>query len=60
MVAAERNGGSKRLQEEAKAVALQFEKLFSKFAACHNNYSVAQKLSKDDISKLGKLINKLE
>ena len=60
VVAAERNSDSKQLQEEAKPVAMLFEKLFSKFAACHNHYSVAQKLSKDDISQLSKLINRLE
>ena len=60
VVAAERNSNSKQLQEEAKTVAMLFEKLFSKFAACHNHYSVAQKLSKDDISQLSKLINRLE
>ena len=59
-VVAERNNSCKQLQEEAKTVAMLFEKLFSKFAACHNHYSVTQKLSKDDISQLSKLIRRLE
>ena len=59
-VVAERNNSCKQLQEEAKTVAMLFEKLFSNFAACHNHYSVAQKLSKDDISQLSKLIHRLE
>ena len=55
MAVAEKNGGSELLQE-AKAVASQFEELFSKFAACHNGYSIAKKLNKEDIDQLGKLV----
>ena len=53
---AEKNGGSDLLQE-ARAVASQFEELFSKFAACHNGYSVAKKLNKEEINQLGRLVN---